>query len=87
MSRDDDLFDEVGRLLGARGSWLLEASSTPGVPPAWCLDVEGELVLSVSVDGGAVTVYLPDIDREVAVGDLGGLTAWLDANEAGYRRA
>jgi len=65
MSRDDDLFDEVGRLLGARGSWLLEASSTPGVPPAWCLDVEGE----------------------VAVGDLGGLTAWLDANEAGYRRA
>ena len=87
MSRDDDLFDEVGRLLGARGSWLLAASSTPGVPPAWCLDVEGELVLSVSVDGGAVTVYLPDIDREVAVGDLGGLTAWLDANEAGYRRA
>ena len=79
-----DLFDEVGEALRPRGHWIYEPSSTPGVAPTWCLDHEGKLVLAVEVDGKAITVYIPETDREIRVDDLDALLAWLDEHEAGF---
>ena len=84
-SEDDELWKQVGDILGTRPGWSLQASSSPGAPPAWCLVDEGEIDLSVSVDGGAVCVYVMSADREVRLDDTGALTAWLDANEAASR--
>ena len=57
-SEDDELWKQVGAVLGKRPGWSLQASSSPGAPPAWCLVDEGEIDLSVNVDGGAVSVYV-----------------------------
>jgi len=75
----------VGDVLGARPGWSLQASSSPGAPPAWCLVDDGEIDLSVNVEGGAVSVYVMSVDREVRFGDTDTMTAWLDANEASSR--
>jgi hypothetical protein len=76
---DDALFEQVGRILERRPGWHYEPSPTPGLQPSWCLDPGGEVVLSVSVIDGAVTVYSPADDRDLAVGDVSQLAAWLDA--------
>lgn len=79
---DDELWDQVGVFLGARSGWSLQASSSPGAPPAWCRVFEGEIELSVNVDAGRIIVYLMDVDREVRLADIDELAAWLDAHEA-----
>ncbi len=84
MSHDDALFDEVGGVLAARGSWRFEPSPTPGAPPSWCLDVQGEIRLSVSVLDGTISVYEPSRDAQVDVAGMDELTAWLNANEARF---
>lgn len=84
-SEDDELWKQVGETLEKRPGWSLQASSSPGAPPSWCLVDEGEIDLSVSVDGAAVCVYVMSADREVRLDDSGALTAWLDANEAASR--
>jgi hypothetical protein len=85
MRSHDDLWDQVGRLLGVRPGWSLQGSFSPGTPPAWCLVYEGEIDLSVSVDGGAVCVYVMADDEEVRLGSTAELTVWLDAHEAASR--
>ncbi len=84
MSSDDELFDRVGDVLASRPGWIYEPSTTPGGPPSWCLDAHGEIRLSVSVDRGAITVYLPDQDLDIPVDDLDALTNWLDTNETRF---
>jgi hypothetical protein len=84
MSSDNELFDRVGDVLLSRPGWIYEPSTTPGAPPSWCLDSHGEIKLSVGVDHGAITVYLPNQDQEIAVDDLDGLTTWIEANEARF---
>ncbi len=86
MARKETLFDQVGAALQTRGHWIFEPSSTPGVAPTWCLDREGSLVLAVEVDGRAITVYLPDEDKEIPVDGLDGLLAWVDENQARFVR-
>jgi hypothetical protein len=81
-SHNDDLSEQVGRLLSGRPGWSLQASFSPGAPPAWCLVFEGEIDMSVRVDGGAVRVYVMADDEEVRLGSTAELTAWLDAHEA-----
>jgi hypothetical protein len=81
-SHNDDLSEQVGRLLSGRPGWSLQASFSPGAPPAWCLVYEGEIDLSVRVDGGAVCVYVMADDEEIRLGSTAELTAWLDAHEA-----
>ena len=81
MNTDDPLFDAVGAVLGARGGWHYEPSSSPGGPPSWCLDPGGEVVVAVTVLDGVVSAYLPATDRDVAFADTGALVAWLDERE------
>jgi len=84
MSSDDELFDHIGDALGSRPGWNYEPSTTPGALPSWCLDVHGEIRLSVSVNHGAVTIYIPNQDHEIVVDDLDALTKWIDTNEAQF---
>jgi hypothetical protein len=51
------------------------------MPAQWCLLSGPEIELSVTVERGAIVVYLMDADLEVILEDGGSLTAWLDANE------
>ncbi len=80
-STDDELWDRVSGLLSARPGWAIEASSTPGAPPAWCFGSGGEIDLSVSVEGGAIVVYVMASDAEVTFAGVEDLTRWLDTNE------
>lgn len=80
MPDDGERWGEVCRLLEGRPHWRVEASSTPGAPPRWCFAEGGEIELAVSTDDG-ICVYLMDTDREVRLGTVDELAAWLDANE------
>jgi len=82
-SKDDELWDQVSKLLGARAHWRVEQSPSPGVPPSWCFGTSGEVDLAVSVDGGAIRLYVMDEDRDIVFGDTDGLVRWLQDNEAG----
>ncbi|HLN17167.1 MAG TPA: hypothetical protein VK277_10515 [Acidimicrobiales bacterium] len=81
-SRDDALWDELGRTFKQRPGWGLQPSSTPGAPPAWCFGKGGENDLMVSVDSGRVYVYVMETDRDFLFDTVEDLTRWLDANEA-----
>jgi hypothetical protein len=83
-SPDDELWSQLGQLFAARPGWGLEQSTTPGGAPSWCFGPGGEVELSVTVEHGTVLVYLTGSDRELPVGGVDGLRAWLDANEARY---
>lgn len=85
-ARDDELFDRIGDVLGSRPGWIFEPSSTPGLAPSWCLSSGGEIELSVGVDAGNISLYLPNTDQEVAVEGLDGLMAWLERNERRFLR-
>ena len=84
MAEDDELFERMGALLGGRPHWNYEPSPTPGGAPSWCLDPGGTVAVAASVLEGRVTLYFPEYDHENVVGDLDGLTAWLDEHEAQY---
>ncbi len=83
---DDELFHEVSELLGPRHGWGLEMSTSPGGSPSWCFESHGEVELSVSVDRARVIVYLSSEDKDLNVGGVDGLTAWLEDNEDRFRR-
>ena len=85
-SPDDELFHDIGLLLEPRHGWRMEPSTTPGAPPFWCLGSGGEVELSVGVNDGVISVYVPDEDREITVDGLGELTSWIDDNEARFLR-
>jgi len=76
---DDERFAQVGAALEVRAGWHYGPSTAPGGPASWCLDPGGKVVLAVNVVDGAVTVYVPENDLDVPVGDVDGLVAWLDA--------
>jgi hypothetical protein len=80
-SNDDELWDRLGEALGVRPGWAIEASSTPGAPPAWCFGSGGEIDLSASVETGAIVVYVMASDAEIEFAGVDELTTWLDANE------
>jgi hypothetical protein len=84
-SHNDELGEEVGGVLSVRPGWSLQGSFSPGAPPAWCLVYEGEVVLSVGVDRGAICIYVMSEDHEVRVGSPAELTTWLDAHEEAAR--
>jgi len=85
-SKDDQLWEEVSQVLGTRAHWRVEQSPTPGVPPSWCFGTGGEVDLAVSVDGGAIQLYVMDQDRDVNFQGTDALVRWLDGNEAGSVR-
>lgn len=87
MPHEVDLFTQVGRALERRPGWHYEPSPTPGAEPAWCLDPGGEIVLAVNVINGAVCLYVPSHDREIWLRDAEELSAWVDRNEAEFRRS
>jgi hypothetical protein len=80
-SRDEQLSGEVEERLRGREHWSIQPSSSPGMPAQWCLLSGPEIELSVTVERGAVVVYVMDADAEVILEDGASLTAWLDANE------
>jgi hypothetical protein len=87
VSSHDELFHQVGALVGDRPGWSLEMSTTPGQPASWCYEHRGEVELSVSVDRRRIVVYLAREDRDIELGDTDELAAWLDANEGRFRRS
>jgi hypothetical protein len=80
MSSDDELFDQMGLILKSRLGWRYEPSTTPGAQPSWCLDPNGEFLLSVTVIDGVHSVYLPKEDREIDFNSKERLIAWIDVN-------
>ncbi len=81
-SRDKNLRREVEELLRPREHWSLQPSSSPGMPSQWCLLSGPEIELSVTVDKGAIVLYVMDANAEIFFDDVAALTAWLDADEA-----
>jgi hypothetical protein len=81
MAQDESLFDQVGAALTARPGWRYEPSTTPGAAPSWCLVSQGEIDLSVSVEGDAISIYRPDRGAEVAVDGLPALMRWVDQHQ------
>jgi hypothetical protein len=81
-SRDDVLTREVEEMLRAREHWSLQPSSSPGMPSQWCLLSGHEVELSVTVEEGAVVVYVMDRNAEIHFQDVATLGAWLDADES-----
>ena len=86
MSSDDELFDRLGECLEPRPGWNFEPSTTPGAQPSWCFDPHGEITISVSLVEGVITIYLPNLDREIAVDGIDALGAWIDTNESRFSR-
>ncbi len=80
-SRDQALRRDVEKVLRGREHWSLQPSSSPGMPSQWCFLSGPQIELSVTVDQGAVVVYVMDRNTEVSLPDAVTLTAWLDANE------
>ena len=80
-SRDKALRHDVEQALRGREHWSLQPSSSPGMPSQWCFLSGPQIELSVTVDQGAVVVYVMDRNTEVFFEDAVALTAWLDANE------
>ncbi len=80
-SRDAVLRDEVESRLRGRDHWSVQPSSSPGMPAQWCFLSGPEIELSVTVDRGAIVVYVMDANAEVFLDDGVALTAWLDTNE------
>lgn len=85
-SQDGELFDQIGDVLGSRHGWRREPSTSPGAPPAWCLERRGEVELSVNVSGGTIAVYSPVQDRETRFSGVEALVEWIDGNEAQFLR-
>ena len=81
MTQHESLFDRVGAALTARPGWRYEPSTTPGGAPSWCLVDEGEIELSVSVEGDAISIYRPDPEAEVAVDGIPALLMWMDQHQ------
>lgn len=81
--RDDDLWQQVDRLLQRRPGWSFQAMPTPGAPPAWCFGAGRERDLSVTVEGGAVHVYVVEADLEVELSTGDELATWLSAHWEG----
>jgi hypothetical protein len=81
MARHESRFDQVGAALMARPGWRYEPSTTPGAAPSWCQVCEGEIVLSVSVEGDAISIYRPDPEAEVAVDGIPALLMWMDQHQ------
>jgi hypothetical protein len=81
-SRDKVLRGEVEDLLRAREHWSLQPSSSPGMPSQWCLLAGHEIELSVTVEKGAIVVYVMDANAEIFLDDVAALTTWLEADEA-----
>jgi hypothetical protein len=81
MAQDESLFDRVGAALTAHPGWRYEPSTTPGGAPSWCLVDEGEIELSVSVEGDAISIYRPDPEAEVAVDGIPALLMWMDQHQ------
>ncbi len=63
--------------LGGRPGWRLEPRSTPGAPPVWCFVFDGKIEFSVTVEGGAIDLYLMETDREIVLKDSEELVTWL----------
>ena len=80
-SGDEQLSGEVEQRLRGREHWTIQPSSSPGMAAQWCLLSGPEIELSVTVEQGAIVVYVMDADAEVMLVDGSSLTAWLDANE------
>ena len=80
-SRDQALTHDVDEMLQGREHWSLQPSSSPGMPAQWCMLSGPQIELSVTVDRGAVVVYVMDRNTEVFLEDAAALSAWLHANE------
>jgi hypothetical protein len=73
---------DLVQLLGGRPGWRLEPSSTPGAGSQWCFVVNGKIEFSVSVDRGAIRLYVMETDRDVVFPDADAMMAWLRSNRA-----
>ncbi len=73
---------QITELLHGRPGWRLEASTTPGAAPLWCFVVDGVIEFSVTLEDGAIRLYVMDTDDEIAFADSHALTAWLTEHRA-----
>lgn len=78
----DRVLQEFVEFFEGRPGWRLEPSTTPGAPPLWCFVDGGSIEFSVTVDDGAIHLYVMKTDREILFADTAALTGWLKANRA-----
>ena len=81
MTQDDEVFDQVAVYLASRRGWRFEPPTTPGAPPSWCLESDGDFLIALSVIDGNFSIYLPATDRELNFTTMEALVDWLEANE------
>jgi hypothetical protein len=77
------LWKQVDQLLQRRPGWRFQAVPTPGAPPVWGFETEGEPDLLVTVDRGSIFVYKMGSDDEVELASTGELVVWLNAQKPG----
>ena len=72
--------NELVDLVKGRPGWRLEPRTTPGASPLWCFVANGEIEFSVSVDDGALHLYVMATDQEIVLQSADELTAWLETH-------
>ncbi len=72
--------NELVELVKGRPGWRLEPRTTPGASPAWCFVANGEIEFSVSVDDGALHLYVMATDQEIVLQTAEELSAWLETH-------
>jgi hypothetical protein len=67
-------------LVKGRPGWRLEPRTTPGASPLWCFVTNGDIEFSVTVDDGALHLYVMATDQEVVLQSAEDLSAWLETH-------
>ena len=83
MSKQErQLRSDLVDLVKGRPGWRLEPRTTPGASPVWCFVAKGEIEFSVSVDDGALHLYVMATDQEFVLQSADDLSTWLEATSA-----
>jgi hypothetical protein len=80
MPAGEDPINEFLDVLVGRPGWRLEPLSSPGSTALWCFVFNGKIEYSVTVEDGAIHLYVMETDQEIVFADADALMGWLRAN-------
>jgi hypothetical protein len=76
------VWKQVEQLLRGRAGWRLQATTIPGAPPVWCFSEEGDVELTVTVEGNSIQVFEMENERITSLDEPEDLAGWLRAYKA-----